>query len=77
MRVPVILNRTVTITGRDNTNRTFWTLDKYTTDAHDAFFYIESLCNAWFSIEITVRFLVSKTGGGRMQCIAHPERILH
>ena len=36
-----------------------WTLDKHKTDAHDAFFYIESICNAWFSFEIATRFLVS------------------
>jgi hypothetical protein len=59
MRVPVIFNRTVTIWGRDNVTRTVWTLDKYKTDPHEAFFYIESLCNAWFSFEITIRFLVS------------------
>lgn len=58
MRVPVIFNRTITIYGRDNSSRTVWTLDKYKTDAHEAFFYIESLCNAWFSFEITIRFLV-------------------
>ena len=36
-----------------------WTLDKNKTDAHDAFFYIEAICNAWFSFEIATRFLVS------------------
>lgn len=36
-----------------------WTLDKHKTDAHDAFFYIEAICNAWFSFEIATRFLVS------------------
>jgi len=35
-----------------------WTLDKHKTDAHDAFFYIEAICNAWFSFEIATRFLV-------------------
>ncbi|CAG0899001.1 unnamed protein product [Cyprideis torosa] len=34
-----------------------WTLDKTSTQAHDAFFYIECLCNAWFTIEIIMRFL--------------------
>lgn len=36
-----------------------WTLDKHRTDAHEFFFYIESVCNAWFSFEIATRFLVS------------------
>jgi len=38
---------------------TSWTLDKHSTNAHDAFFYIECICNAWFTIEILVR-LVTK-----------------
>ncbi|RWS11447.1 potassium voltage-gated channel protein Shaw-like protein, partial [Dinothrombium tinctorium] len=56
MRVPVILNKTVTTV---NNNGSTWTLDKFKTDPHDAFFYIESVCNAWFTFEITVRFLVA------------------
>ncbi|KAI1279602.1 Potassium voltage-gated channel protein Shaw [Halotydeus destructor] len=56
MRVPVIYNKTVSYA---NSNLTTWTLDKYKTDAHEAFYYIESICNAWFSFEIVVRFLVS------------------
>ncbi|XP_077487018.1 potassium voltage-gated channel protein Shaw-like isoform X1 [Amblyomma americanum] len=54
MRVPVIVNRTVT-----QRNTTAWVLDKVKTDAHDAFFYVESVCNAWFTFEITIRFVVS------------------
>ena len=52
MRVPVIRNVTI-MTG---TNVTSWTLDKHSTNPHDAFFYIECICNAWFSIEIIVRY---------------------
>lgn len=55
MRVPMIVNRTVSYPP----NITAWTLDKTKTEAHKAFFYIESVCNAWFSFEITVRFIVS------------------
>ena len=58
MRVPVIYNKTITFRGKDNKIHTAWTLDKVKTDAHEAFFYIESICNAWFSFEITVRFMV-------------------
>lgn len=54
MRVPVIINRTVS-----SLNDTAWFLDKVKTDAHDAFFYVESVCNAWFTFEITIRFVVS------------------
>ena len=50
MRVPVIRN--VTVSWR---NSTIWSLDKDSTNPHDAFFYIEYVCNAWFTIEICVR----------------------
>ncbi|XP_071451852.1 potassium voltage-gated channel protein Shaw [Hetaerina americana] len=36
-----------------------WTLDKTQTNAHEAFFYIECVCNAWFSLEIFTRFVAS------------------
>lgn len=36
-----------------------WILDKVKTDAHAAFFYIESVCNAWFTFEIVIRFVVN------------------
>ena len=52
MRVPVIRN--VTIKSGPNMT-TSWTLDKHSTNAHEAFFYVECICNAWFSIEIIVR----------------------
>ena len=53
MRVPVIRN----ITVETSYNTTAWTLDKYQTSAHQAFFYVECICNAWFTIEIFMRFL--------------------
>ena len=53
MRVPLIKNITVT-----TSNQTIgWTLDKYETRAHQAFNYIECICNAWFTIEIIFRFV--------------------
>lgn len=55
MRVPVIHN----ITVRTTHNTSAWTLDKTQTNAHDAFFYIECLCNAWFTFEILMRFISS------------------
>ncbi|XP_076284964.1 potassium voltage-gated channel protein Shaw isoform X3 [Lasioglossum baleicum] len=54
MRVPVIVNRTV---KKDNV--TSWTVDKTHTNAHDCFFYIECLCNAWFTLEFLIRITAS------------------
>lgn len=55
MRVPVIKN----ITVRTANGSLAWVLDKTTTNAHIAFFYIECVCNAWFTFEILVRFISS------------------
>ncbi|XP_015790977.1 potassium voltage-gated channel protein Shaw isoform X1 [Tetranychus urticae] len=55
MRVPNIQNKTI----QTNRHYSTWMLDKVKTEAHDAFFYIESICNAWFSFEIIIRFLVA------------------
>ncbi|EDS26227.1 voltage-gated potassium channel [Culex quinquefasciatus] len=55
MRVPYIRNITVK-TASQNTS---WVLDKTQTNAHVAFFYIECVCNAWFTFEIMVRFISS------------------
>ncbi|XP_050085348.1 potassium voltage-gated channel protein Shaw-like isoform X4 [Anopheles aquasalis] len=55
MRVPYIRNITVK-TANQNTS---WVLDKTQTNAHIAFFYIECVCNAWFTFEIMVRFISS------------------
>lgn len=50
MRVPVIRNINVNTANGSNA----WVLDKAQTNAHVAFFYIECVCNAWFSFEIIV-----------------------
>ncbi|XP_054265700.1 potassium voltage-gated channel protein Shaw-like [Macrosteles quadrilineatus] len=55
MRVPVIVN----ITVNTSHNTAGWTLDKTQTNAHVAFFYIECVCNAWFTLEILIRFVAS------------------
>lgn len=50
LRVPILKNVTVRTAngGKD------WVIDKVQTNAHVAFFYIECMCNAWFTIEILV-----------------------
>lgn len=50
MRVPAIKNITVKTANQG----TAWTLDKTQTNAHEFFFYIECICNGWFTFEILV-----------------------
>lgn len=50
MRVPAIKNITVKTADQG----TAWTLDKTQTNAHEFFFYIECICNGWFTFEILV-----------------------
>nr|AWJ68239.1 putative potassium voltage-gated channel Shaw subfamily 1 [Hirudo verbana] len=40
-------------------NSTTWRLDRISSRPHKAFFYMESVCNAWFAFEIMIRFLFS------------------
>ncbi|XP_063590280.1 potassium voltage-gated channel protein Shaw-like [Penaeus indicus] len=61
MRVPVIVNVTVRGVSRNGSNITHWYLNKDRTDPHDAFFYVEAACNAWFTFEILMRFVVTPT----------------
>ena len=51
MRLPVIHNVSVATSA----NSSAWTLDKHGTNAHEAFFYLECLCNAWFTFELMIR----------------------
>lgn len=50
MRVPYLVNTSV---NTANGNMA-WYIDKPQTNAHIAFFYIECVCNAWFTFEILV-----------------------
>jgi potassium voltage-gated channel Shaw-related subfamily C member 1 len=68
MRVPVIRNATVS-TG----NSSMWILVKDSTDAHQAFLYVEIMCNIWFTIEIFIRFFVSPQ---KMSFIKSPVNII-
>ncbi|OTF72154.1 potassium voltage-gated channel protein Shaw-like protein [Euroglyphus maynei] len=55
MRVPSIRNITVMTTNSTKA----WVLEKNQTNPHQAFFYIECVCNAWFTMEIITRFTCS------------------
>jgi len=70
MRVPVIRNLTVHLpsvrvnhTAAALSSRPArplpWLLDKQRTQPHDAFFYIECVCNVWFTFELVARSIVS------------------
>lgn len=50
MRVPLLSNFTVKTANQTSG----WFIDKTKTDAHLFFFYIECVCNAWFTFEIMV-----------------------
>ncbi|KAG5871529.1 hypothetical protein JTB14_000218 [Gonioctena quinquepunctata] len=55
MKVPALR-----VTGiRTSINGTDYFVDKIDTDAHIAFYYIECICNAWFTFEILIRFISS------------------
>lgn len=55
MRVPVLSNSTTTSVDGTQT----WRLEKVKTEPHEAFFYIECACNAWFTFEIIIRLTVA------------------
>ncbi|XP_046442547.1 potassium voltage-gated channel protein Shaw-like [Daphnia pulex] len=55
MRVPFLRNITVNGPG----NASYFLLDKVKTEPHEAFFYVELVCNIWFTLEISIRFVVS------------------
>jgi len=66
MRVPVIRNLSVAIpvnyTASSSSRSAVplpWILDKQRTQPHDAFFYIECVCNVWFTFELVARSIVS------------------
>ncbi|CAA9993120.1 unnamed protein product [Nesidiocoris tenuis] len=54
VRVPVMLNLT-----RYGSNNTTWTEIKLRSDPHVCFFYIELVCNVWFTFELIVRLIVA------------------
>lgn len=56
MRVPAIKN----ITVKTANHGIAWTLDKTETNAHEFFFYIECICNGWFTFEILVSLIQSE-----------------
>ncbi|KAK0084669.1 hypothetical protein PV325_006605 [Microctonus aethiopoides] len=55
----VITACTFIVDNVKNGNTTNHVLDKISTNAHDAFFYIECTCNAWFSFEFLMRITAS------------------
>ena len=77
MRVPMIRNITVWTTNSTES----WVLDKTQTNPHEAFFYIECVCNAWFTIEILTRIVSSPSKlnfiKGMPKCLLSYPNLLH
>ncbi|XP_023707241.1 potassium voltage-gated channel protein Shaw [Cryptotermes secundus] len=73
MRVPVIRNVTVNVSQDSRGLQYSWTLDKERTDPHEAFFYLELVCNAWFTFELAVRSVVSPN---LMQFVKSPVNVI-
>ena len=66
MRVPVVRNTTTAtsldaLLGNATPGDRRWRLDKRNSEPHAAFFYTECICNGWFTLEIVVRFIVSRS----------------
>lgn len=47
-----------TLMNQTNNPSFAWTLEKKRTEPHEAFFYVECVCNAWFTFELILRFIV-------------------
>uniref|UniRef100_A0A1I8FZI1 Ion_trans domain-containing protein n=1 Tax=Macrostomum lignano TaxID=282301 RepID=A0A1I8FZI1_9PLAT len=56
LRVPIISNETVVLNTVGNLSYAFY---KQRSEPHEAFFYIECICNSWFTFEIITRFFVT------------------
>ncbi|XP_052864164.1 potassium voltage-gated channel protein Shaw-like [Anopheles cruzii] len=64
VEIPAILNLTTNGTGpgpaiSNGSSLDGLLLDELQDHAHEAFFYVELVCNVWFIIELTVRLVVS------------------
>lgn len=56
-----------------NSNISTWSLQKIRTVPHEAFFFIECACNAWFTFELLIRFLVAPS---KMEFVKDPINII-
>lgn len=73
MRVPYVRN---IIVGTAN-GSSAWVLDKPQTNAHIAFFYIECVCNAWFTFEILVSRLTAQLNCYKMHMFCDCRSVLY
>ena len=58
LRIPDIQYTSVALSNEPNSS-TVQSLLKTKTEAHPAFFWVERLCNTWFTFEILIRFIVT------------------
>ena len=71
MRVTVLRNVTLDVDDRTDlaataaaneswtAGATAWRMEEQRKETHPAFFYIECVCNAWFTFEVIIRFVVA------------------
>jgi len=50
-----------------------WMLLRQSTMSHSSFFYTECVCNAWFSLELGIRFIVAPS---RLEFIRKPVNVI-
>jgi potassium voltage-gated channel Shaw-related subfamily C protein len=58
LRVPVIAYVVIPL-FLNSTATSVWTVNMISNDSHPAFFYIEIICNIWFTVEFVIRFFVA------------------
>jgi len=88
MRVTVLRNVTLDVID-DNTSDltpagneswssgpTGWRMEEQRREPHQAFFFIECVCNAWFTFEIIIRFVVAHNKAAFVRKPVHSDSCL-
>jgi potassium voltage-gated channel Shaw-related subfamily C protein len=61
LRVPVIAYVIIPLFAANSSAdvNSVWTVNRISNDSHPAFFYVEIVCNIWFTVELVIRFFVA------------------
>uniref|UniRef100_A0A1I8G894 Ion_trans domain-containing protein n=1 Tax=Macrostomum lignano TaxID=282301 RepID=A0A1I8G894_9PLAT len=70
LRVPIISNETVVLDLLGNQSFAFY---KHRSEPHQAFFFVECVCNSWFTFEIVTRFAVTPS---KLEFLKSPVNII-